>query len=448
MKRGKVLMAVLVVLAVLFASCSSGLSKDAEGEGGSSTKTVSVTFGVDIEGTVQKVVSGDDVLTGLTYYYKATPTWRGDAGVTRKIAGDTNDEFVQIPGYSSGNSANLGYFTAGTWNFEVEVRKDAKVVFEGNTTEAIYESHTGVTVIVTPKTDGGNGFVTFTVKVPTTGANEVLKMSYDGGANWTSMTPSGDTPNGLRTFTYAALDQATGTGITPGPYTFTFLYYDQAQAAKAENERVSNGGASVALNVFAGQESSISGLIENGLWHSGTITIKQPEFTTFTLSAADDATSVAPQTNLVYTMNAVSYTGHTNTDLTYAWYVNGVRKQQSTAKQYTFASEANAYGMYDVTCVVTDGTKITQSATLYVAVGHLIKKAAMTNGAVGSRTYAAAGETITLTPAPAEGYSLDGTPTVTDATSANVPTTPTAAGGSYTFTMPAKDVTVSATFTN
>ena len=48
MKRGKLMLTVLVVLAMLFASCSSHL-KEGDAEGGSSAKTVRVSLGVDVE---------------------------------------------------------------------------------------------------------------------------------------------------------------------------------------------------------------------------------------------------------------------------------------------------------------------------------------------------------------------------------------------------------------
>ena len=54
MKRGKLMLTVLVVLAMLFASCSSNLS-EGDAEGGSSAKTVSVYLGVDVEDTCNKI---------------------------------------------------------------------------------------------------------------------------------------------------------------------------------------------------------------------------------------------------------------------------------------------------------------------------------------------------------------------------------------------------------
>ena len=70
---------------------------------------------------------------------------------------------------------------------------------------------------------------------------------------------------------------------------------------------------------------------------------------------------------------------------------------------------------------------------------------AMTNGAVSANTTAAkAGDTITLTVAPASGYELDEL-SVKNATS-NAAVTVSGTGNTRTFTMPASNVTIAATF--
>ena len=72
MKRGKVLMTVLVVLAVLFASCSNGMSKD--DASGASTKAVKV--GLNLKGvdeSSQKTVSLKEM--GNNYYSNSKMGW-------------------------------------------------------------------------------------------------------------------------------------------------------------------------------------------------------------------------------------------------------------------------------------------------------------------------------------------------------------------------------------
>ena len=453
MKRGKVLMTVLVVLAVLFASCSNGMSKD-DASGAASGEKVMVSLGVVYEGDapVQKVVTVDDALSDLTFYYKATPQW----SQSRAIAGDTKGLFVQIPGYASGNAQNLGYFTAGMWVFDAEVRKGSDVIFEGTSDiMSIDNAHKTIAITVAPKTAGGvKGTVTITVQVPTTGRTgaaapytsaEEMLISYTGPETDVDVDIASHTPaaNCISTFTTANLS------LTPGAYTFTFLYTDASG--------YQNGGASLAVNVFAGQTANITGMIENGVWHSGTMTITAPGFNPFTLASVPaDTYSVSPSADLHYKCLAVATSGRSTT---YTWYLNGVEVTDGSAiAPYTEGGKTGSEyifnrthdftpGMYEVTCVAKDGNYVARSETLYVAVGLQVKMAAMTNGAVGtSRTYAAQGETVVLTPAPENGYVLSGKPVVNDGTQ-DLVVTPTALGGSYTFTMPATDVTVSATFT-
>ena len=386
MKRETLLMTVLVVMAMLFASCSNSLGEKTD-EGGTSTQTVSVSLGVEIEGGAQKTIGTDTDLDGLTYWYKANHNWTQD----RPVHGDTGANFILIPNYSVGAAPkNLGNFTAGEWTFYVEVRKGDAVIYSGNTDYTIYTGHASPEVTVTP--DGtGTGTVDITVKVPTTGASEVLSVSYTGGSP-ANMTRSG-TASSLTTFT------KTISSLAPGAYTFTFQYTDQSGAVTE--------GASQAVTVFAGQTSSITGTIDGGKWHSSQITINAPEITGFTLTAAGSATSVAPSTNLVYTADATSALGNT---ITYQWFVNGVSQgAASTTPTFTF-NNAN-YGMYDVTCSAIDATaKIIKSLSLYVQVGYKVTFAAGTNGTVAYGTNSSAtsifaeNDIVSMSVTPAANY--------------------------------------------
>ena len=101
------------------------------------------------------------------------------------------------------------------------------------------------------------------------------------------------------------------------------------------------------------------------------------------------------------------------------------------------------FGKYDV-----------DETTLKIASAKLIKKptqsitiGSMTHGTVtASVTEAWEGKTVILTPVPNGNYEISGAPTVTDANSASVTVTDNG-DGTYSFTMPATAVTVSATFT-
>ena len=112
MKRGKVLMTVLVVLAVLFASCSNHLS-EAEG---AQAKVVAVTLslGGEVDKIAQKAVdlAGGVNTATFRFFYKAKAQWASSA----PIQGDTGDNFVEIVGKTVDqmeSGVSLGYFKPG-----------------------------------------------------------------------------------------------------------------------------------------------------------------------------------------------------------------------------------------------------------------------------------------------------------------------------------------------
>ena len=423
-------MTVLVVLAVLFASCSNGMS-ESSAEGGSSAQKVMVSLGVDVEGSAsQKAISGDTDLSSLTYWYCATHNWVQD----RPVHGDTDGEFILIPNYSTGAAPKgLGYFTAGSWTFDVEVRKGSDKIYSGSVDYNIYTGHASPVITVTP--DGtGTGSISITVKVPTTGEHESLAVTGTGTAGAVTMTRTG-TAAGLTTFT------GTSAGITPGAYTFMFRYTDESGAVTE--------GTAQAVTIFAGQTSTISGTIDGGKWHSSQITVNAPGITGYTLSAAADAVSVAPNTNLVYTASATSAQGNT---IKYQWFVNGVSQgDASTTATYTFNEEN--YGMYYITCSAIDETaKVIASedgenphiyASLYVEVGYKVTFATGTNGTVGygtnssATTIFAAGDIVSMSVEPASGYHVG---TLSPAGEYDD------ASHTATFYMPAADTEFSATF--
>ena len=363
MKRGTLVMTVLVVLAMLFASCSNGLSEKTD-EGGASTKTVSVSLGVELEGeAAQKTIGTDTNLDGMTYWYKATHQWRQD----RPVHGDTPD-FVLIPKYSTGAiPASIGYFTAGTWLFEVEVRKGNDVIYSGDTTTTIYTGHTNIEVTVTPD-DTGTGTINITVKVPTTGPQPAHQPAEAGDGEYhdslivyaEGVTPAitltrGTVAAGLTTFT------GSRGSLTPGAYTFRFVYSDESGT--------STEGAAQAVTIFAGQTSNITGTIDGGKWHSSSIEISAPGITGYSLTAADDATSVAPSATLRYRCTAASAHGN---DLTYEWFRDGTSVQGPNATN-TYDFTWPSYGRYDITCSAIDATDgVIYSESLSVEVGYKV----------------------------------------------------------------------------
>ena len=411
-RRGTLVMTVLVVMAMLFASCSSGLSKDAEGEGGASTKTVSVSLGVAVEGTgAQKTISNNTDLSSLTYWYKANPNWTQD----RPIHGDTGANFVLIPNYSVGAAPkNIGNFTAGDWTFYVEVRKGDAVIYSGDDTYTLYTGHTSPEITVTP--DGtGTGTISISVKVPTTGASETLSVVAEpgGGVVMTRVGSAG----GLTTFT------GTKSSLTPGAYTLTFGYTDQGGAVTE--------GAAQAVTVFAGQTSNITGTIDGGKWHPTTITINSPGINyTSLLPASGHRTPNDPS---AYTVTA-SATSAQGNEITYEWFLNGTSVQgPNTTATYDFTG--NNYGLYDITCAAIDATAgVTAFKTIYVQVGYAVATPTSPITMGTDETVFAAGDIVPL------NYTgtLTGL-TVTGVAAANIEWDNAAHKAS--FIMPAQDVT-------
>ena len=108
--------------------------------------------------------------------------------------------------------------------------------------------------------------------------------------------------------------------------------------------------------------------------------------------------------------------------------------------KYTNDSGANIVGS-GIYVIYNEGTKpqLTYNVTIDENIAH--------GTITADPTTAAAGATVTLTVTPATGYQI-GTVTVKDANGNTVDFTETgAASGVYTFTMPASNVTVTATFT-
>ena len=112
-------------------------------------------------------------------------------------------------------------------------------------------------------------------------------------------------------------------------------------------------------------------------------------------------------------------------------------------------ADGKAFTDDDGRCYTGTLTSTINGKTLYPAYGVIIAGAEHGTvtagpGAIAIKDYASASKTVTLTVTPGSGYQLD-TLTVTGATSNN-PVTVSGTGNERTFTMPAENVTVSATF--
>ena len=427
MKRGKVLMTVLVVLAVLFASCSNGMSKD-DASGAAHTEKVMVSLGVDVEGNgAQKAISSDDDPDGLTYWYRANPVWTQE----RPIHGSTGANYIMIPNYSTGAAPkNLGYFTAGEWKFWAQVKKGDDVIYSSavaGTPYTIYTNHAAPVIKVTPDTTGAKGTITFNVQVPATGGadpgHEELQVYVNGERAGVTVERTGYA-DGLATY------EGSKSNLTPGAYTVVFKYIDEGNA--------NTEGAAQAVSVFAGQTSNITGIIDAGKWHPSTITINAPGINYTSLTPTEAYRRPGDPNSTDFTAVAASAQGN---PITYEWYINGV-DQDLNADELNFSR--NDCGMYDITCTVTDTTaKVTASKTVYVQVGYKVTFEEGTNGTVayGANSSAnavfAPNDIVSMSVTPANGYhvgTLSPAGEYDDATH------------TATFYMPAADTEFSVTF--
>ena len=364
MKRGTLVITVLVVMAMLFASCSNGLSENAEGEGGASTKAVKVelSLGGAAANIAQKIVelSGGANKNTYTYYYKATPKWT-DNDTQGKTAG-----FVPI-GYDNSNhnyedEYSLGYFTPGYWKFDVEIRaSDGTTVLYEGTEDNVSISNASVTVTVTmalkdtdPSVDP-TGTVNIAVAVPYISAATTVTMTMDGNAiaditktdNKTVTSTTDATP-----VTAAGWELFTKT-VTPAPgnHTFVLTYKDDTRVV---------GGAAVAFTVMNGQTNLICGTIENGKYQIATLTLNYPEVNLdLTMNTTPNATTVGMDGS--YTCAITDTTCDT-----YAWLINGVVDGDYTSYNYTL----NTFepGVYEICCIATKGD----------AIGHVSKTVTVT----------------------------------------------------------------------
>ena len=420
-------MTVLVVLAVLFASCSNGMSKD-DADGSASAQKVMVSFGVDVAGAVsQKVISGDTNLDGLTYWYKANHNWIQD----RPVHGDTGANFIMVPNYTPGDAPeSIGYFTAGEWKFWAEVRKGSNVIYSSavaGTPYTIYTGHASPVITVTPDSTG-TGTVSYTVQVPATGGatpeHETLSVLCNG-AGGVSVTRTGYA-NGLATYT------GSKSGLTPGAYTLTFRYTDEGNTVTE--------GAAQAVTVFAGQTSNITGIIDGGKWHPSSITINAPGIDYTSLTPVSGHRTPLDPNPYVITASASSVQGNS---LKYQWFLDGVSQgDPAAAATYNFTS--NVCGLHDITCAAIDETaKVTASKTIYVQVGYVVTFAAGSHGTVGYGANSSAtavfanGDIVSMSVEPDDGYHVD---TLSPAGEYDD------ASHTATFYMPAADTEFSVTF--
>ena len=236
-------------------ACDNGSAPDSASSKTSSLVKVSLAVDGGSSG-IQKAISINDV--SFIYMYKAVPTWKQQA--SRPIAGDTNNQFVLIPGYDPSTPTPLGYFTPGQWVFYIQVLNGSTPVYEGHSDVSISSSQSNITVSVDKIQGITPGVVNIEVTAPTINNTDILTIEWKGTANGTGAAIQGSdtvtaTPSGsISTFSYTKQD------LPIGIYTFTL-----------NHNNVNDRGGSIAVDIRQGEMALISGCLDNGEWQLGRL---------------------------------------------------------------------------------------------------------------------------------------------------------------------------------
>lgn len=352
-----VTIAVLMMAAMIICSC--GGSGGSEGD----NAPVKVSLFVDsADSNLAKIASVDPSGATYDYYYAAIPQWTGVdfTSIQGSTGGtDANPTYKKIT-YTAANTS-IGLFAQGTWKFYVQVKlKDSEtVLYEGSTgVEYINASHTSVTIDVTRKANAGTATVSVDIEVPIVSAGTVLTAAYDGGSITLDKTTNESASNKPTHGAGWARFKGTSSALQAGSYTFTLTSSDGTNTV---------GGAVLAFDIIPGEDRSITGTIENGVWQTTLLTINVP---TLTVNVTGSATATVG-TATTYTCTATSANLAQGDTVTYQWYVgttteypNAQSPIASTGSTYAFNPAAAGY--YYITCKASVAGKLIASKTLAV----------------------------------------------------------------------------------
>ena len=249
---------------------------------------------------------------------------------------------MQIPGYSSSAQTSLGYFTAGRWLFDIQVRNGSTVIYEGSSEVNISNDNFSLTIFVKKVTTQATGSVVISVTAPTV-SSESLSILYTGTSS--SAQPISarvkSSSNGITTFEYIFSNQPVNeidpdaSALVRGDYTFTL------------NHPFGGSGATVAFNLRPGEQVRIEGHLENGVWQVGYFTVKIYNITINT--EYEDPESHEKTNNCTVRTNVTSAAAGERV----AFYVNPFQGAVKQEVSYTWAggptpppSLEPSYGLY------------------------------------------------------------------------------------------------------
>ena len=337
MKKTNVLLTALLVMAVLFASCSNGGSSG-DSDGSAKTQAVEVTMSLGGEATniAQRAMALDINADSLTYWIKAEPQWTNN---TEAIHNGKTTSFTQINTYV--DEVSLGLFTPGVWKFSAQIKNGGNLAYEGETTAVISPTNHDVTINMEIYDHGSKGSITIKVAVPTVKNTKVF-VSYDGATAQEITNPAADTTvstagvtSDSDNWTYFTTSKA---DLSTGKHTVALIYKD--------GDSIISGYGPKAFTVRNGDAFRLFGTIQNGTWEEGSLTLVMP---TVELALG----------NITYSAGSASISAVSGNGVTYAWYVNGQAAIAATnSNSYAFGTNYKTPGEYDIRVVVTKGDAI------------------------------------------------------------------------------------------
>ena len=350
MKKTHAFLTALLVMAVLFASCSHG-SRSGDSDGSAKTQAVKVSLSLSGEATntAQKVLGLTKPSDGYTYWVKATPNWTG-TNIQNAIPDWTKITYT-------GAAYELGYFTPGSWTFEAHIMAGnananaynvEKVVY-GGTDPAVYISTAAKTVTINTTlfndTGAVGGTVNLKIAVPKANGNapdvtvaygEEDAATIDAEPTPNTIVDTDGVPSTSGNWYYF---EKTIEDLDAGTYVFTFDYLDQE-----DGNRI--GGATVAFTVRNGETYSICGTIEEGQYQLATIIITMPAVSVTLAGAASESAAYAAEGSVTVAATATD-------GATLAWYVNGLLQNGQTGAQFNLPR--NVRGRFEVVCKASKG---------------------------------------------------------------------------------------------
>ena len=395
-KRGFLVMTMLVVLAMLFASCTSHLGED---ENAAASKAVKINFAVIVdEEAAQKEVALHGGVNDFKFFYMATPQWKSASA----IQGDTQGAYVEINSdmaTMTTDNVSIGYFKPGLWKFDVVITSadgtpataldGSKVIYKAetdwsNAVRSLFDSSDrtvnlpAATMELNEDAGGAKATVKIKLAVPKilTGTAPDVTVGLSFGPTHVAestvdASPDADTKIEV-TAAYDSLPvsnanttnwyyfERTITDVIPGNYNITLTYKDASGGNKI-------GGAIIATTILP-TDYTIWGTIENGEFQLATVTL---DVSTVTIDFATKvggaaATSVVAGGTMVCTPDPLKSSDDIDS---MAWYVNGeaqIAGVNGTSGVFEFGTSSTTTtanpGTYEIVCKAQKGTAVTYSS--------------------------------------------------------------------------------------